>query len=231
MTVQRAGRATDIQYRMIRFDGEERWIWERCQPTAGADGRVLVDGIATDVTDLRNLQRELTEARDRLEYFAHHDVLTRLPNRLTLVRALAEAAERAAAEGTSFAVLFLDLDGFKTINDSHGHMMGDAVLASVAARIRVAAGDALTARIGGDEFVVLTPLAPLDEVRRTTAALGCEIQAALARPFAVHSVAGPLELGVTIGAAVYPAEATTPDALLREADGAMYRGKRLRAAA
>jgi diguanylate cyclase (GGDEF)-like protein len=223
MALQQAGRPTDLQYRMVRFDGEERWIWERCRPVRMPDGRVLVDGIATDVTDLRRLQLQLTEARDRLAYYAHHDVLTGLPNRLTLSEALERQLAGARRAGSSFAVLFLDLDGFKQVNDAHGHAAGDAVLADVAERLRRAADGALVARMGGDEFVVLasTERSP-DRVVEGAEALAARITAAIAQPFALDGVPSLLSVGVSIGTAVHPDDGIDAETLLRRADAAMY---------
>jgi diguanylate cyclase (GGDEF)-like protein/PAS domain S-box-containing protein len=226
MAQQRTGRPTDLQYRMVRFDGEERWVWERCRPRCTADGRVLVDGIATDVTDLRRLQHELTEARDRLEYYAHHDVLTALPNRLTLSQALERRLAAARCSASSFALLFLDLDGFKQVNDVLGHAAGDAVLADVAGRLRAAADGCLVARMGGDEFVVLTPLERSPELAADhVARLTDRIIAVVEQPFAVQGAPCPVTVGVSIGTAAYPGDGIDAEALLRRADAAMYRRK------
>jgi diguanylate cyclase (GGDEF)-like protein len=165
------------------------------------------------------------EAKRQSEYRSEHDGLTGLPNRAHFLRRLDEllAARQGAA---TVAVLFLDLDGFKPVNDAHGHAAGDHVLAVIAQRIRgaVRATD-LAARLGGDEFVVAMPLADAKEelvVRR----LGAVLSAAIAEPvvFQEHRV----RVSVSIGAALCPRDAVSAEALIHLADQDMYDAKRRR---
>ena len=158
-----------------------------------------------------------------LKQMAYHDGLTQLANRRSLYEAMT-AAIAGAGDGMT-ALLFLDLDGFKAVNDTHGHAVGDTVLTDVAARLRtVVRGDDLVARHGGDEFVVLLralPAAKADELAERTAA---RIRESLAAP--VETEAGAFPLTASIGTAVHPRDGRTADELIRTADRRMYEAKR-----
>jgi len=217
------GEPQDLEYRLVGFDGVTRWVWERARPRTEA-GRKLVDGIVADVTERRRSADELAVAQARLEHLAYHDALTDLPNRLLFQEHLEQALARAQRGDLAVAVLFVDLDDFKLVNDSHGHATGDELLRVVASRLReaVRATD-VVARLGGDEFLVLVA-----DVDRDTAADAAErvadnIRAALRPPV----VLPPCELytAASIGAALYPADAASAEELLSKADIAMYRAK------
>lgn len=163
-------------------------------------------------------QRQLTEA---LAYQARHDALTSLPNRVLLSERLAAALESARTAGTTVAVVFIDLDLFKQINDTLGHAAGDAVLKQVAARLAacIEEGDTL-ARMGGDEFTaILTGVSGAADA----VAYARRLLAAVRAP--CH--AGEYELFVTasIGVSLFPSDGSDPDTLLRNADAAMYSAK------
>jgi len=171
---------------------------------------------------LRNAQvhRELAALKDRLAHEASHDALTELPNR----RKFTEQLERVCGRGRPgdlISVLFLDLDGFKDVNDRFGHDAGNDLLVSVAARLRscVRPGD-VVARMGGDEFTVmltrLESVAPAVEVAERI----CEM---LTEPLPVKAHA--VNISTSIGIAVAAAEKADPGDLLRRADVAMYRAK------
>ncbi len=182
--------------------------------------------VVADIASLANtirpaLFRKVTE--ERIRFVAHHDDLTRLANRLTFQERLAAAIDAAVRGEQGLALLCLDLDGFKPINDTHGHGAGDKLLAAVAARLRENCRECdTTARIGGDEFAIIQPL-------------GGQPSAAIAQALAqrlLHAVQQPFDIGgqrllvgVSIGIAVYPAGGETPDQLLRNADTALYRAK------
>jgi diguanylate cyclase (GGDEF)-like protein len=171
-----------------------------------------------------NLRLE-EEAKRQSEYLSEHDPLTGLPNRVRFLRRLGEMIA-ATREGTSVAVLFLDLDGFKQINDQHGHAAGDEVLRCVAERVRgaIRATD-LAARLGGDEFVIALSLAERQGpaiLERVSATL----RAAIAEP--VQHQAASLHISSSIGAAVYPEHGNTAEELLHVADQGMYQVKRHR---
>ena len=151
---------------------------------------------------------------------AHHDALTGLPNRAYFNRSLAQFIEQAQQADAPFALLFVDLDRFKVINDSRGHQIGDGLLVEVAARLKGLLGPQdRTFRMGGDEFTVL--LAGADATR--AAAIADRLIAGVAKPY---GCLGPrVSIGASIGLACFPADGDSPDVLLRNADAAMYSAK------
>ena len=164
-------------------------------------------------------RREFVE---ELEHLAAHDTLTGLPNRLLLFDRLHQAVARAGRSRALLAVLFCDLDGFKAVNDDHGHEVGDRLLAETAVRLRQSVRPADTvARYGGDEFVVLC-----EELADGDAAqvLATRILGALERPFLVGVDGGPVSVSSSIGIAL-SSGGHGPEELLRIADAAMYRAK------
>ena len=214
---QSRGEMTEVEYRLIGFDGAARWMWERATPRL-EDGTIVVDGVVADITERRLVEEQLAEARDRLQQLAYHDPLTGLPNRLLFNERLAEHVRRAEGDASEFAVLFVDLDGFKAVNDEYGHAVGDALLAEVASRLRTAADDALVARLGGDEFLLLAGGDfSLDE-------LADRICVVLEWPYELSGIQAVL--GCSVGVAVYPHDGTSSEDLIRAADAAMYRRKR-----
>jgi diguanylate cyclase (GGDEF)-like protein/PAS domain S-box-containing protein len=161
-------------------------------------------------------------SQQRMEHLAHHDALTGLPNRLMLLSRLEQAVSKARRDKRQGAVLFLDLDRFKQVNDTLGHPAGDALLIAVAKRLRERLRDSDTlARLGGDEFIIV--LEDLAE-RNQAASLAQELIARLAEPFDLpgdHVV----RIGGSIGIAVFPADGTAPDLLIQRADVALYESK------
>jgi diguanylate cyclase (GGDEF)-like protein len=221
---QRRGERTELEYRLCGYRGSERWVWERCHPRALPDGRVLVDGIVTDITRRRQLEDELTATRDRLAAQLRTDPLTGLPNRLDFTAHLDAAAAEAGGRGGAFGVLFIDLDGFKQINDRHGHETGDRLLAAVARRLYAVAAGCRVARLGGDEFLVLHPVAAsAREAHEQVRVLRNRITASLSREYAIDE--RTVRVGASVGSALYPLDATDPAALVRHADADMYRVK------
>jgi len=173
---------------------------------------------------VNTLARDL-EQRNRdqqvLEFQAHHDALTHLPNRMLFTDRLAQALARAQRSQRLLAIAYLDLDDFKPVNDRYGHKTGDQLLVMVAQRLKehVRAEDTVS-RIGGDEFVLLlSDLSTIDECMQTIDRL----QAALGEPFPLE----PQTLGIaaSIGLTIYPFDEVDPDTLLRHADQAMYHAK------
>ena len=158
---------------------------------------------------------------EELRHMAQHDSLTGLPNRALFSDRLNQELSRARRHEDRFAVMFLDLDNFKPINDSFGHAVGDLLLQQVARRLRVAIRESDTiGRIGGDEFVVLMP-----ELAETEAALNVaeKIREALRQPFQVED--HTLLISCSVGIAIYPDDGTDEIALTKSADQAMYRDK------
>ncbi len=174
--------------------------------------------LSSTVTALENEIHERKTAEEKVRYLAERDPLTNCANRTLLFEHLRESLAQASGKHRQAAVLFIDLDRFKQINDSMGHFAGDAVLRSVAARLQdIIKGDDLLSRYGGDEFVCVIPeLAS----RGTLNALIKKIQKALSKPF----MAGDEEvtLSCSIGAALYPDHGTEPGQLIQHADVAMY---------
>lgn len=169
----------------------------------------------------REYHKHLEQANAQLQHAATHDALTGLPNRLSLARELDLLIQLAADGGRRFAVMLIDLDRFKEINDSLGHLAGDELLSEVSARIRaqVRAGTVL-ARLGGDEFVVV-----VDHLRdgADAEAVATRLQRAIAMPMTLCDI--PVHISASIGIAEYPKDGTDSSTLLQHADSAMYHVK------
>lgn len=172
-------------------------------------------GVFTDITRIPHAETQM----DRL---AHHDALTDLPNRLLLQSRLAHTLERAQRGGRTCAVLFLDLDHFKPVNDRHGHQAGDELLKGVAKRLRLHLRENDTvARLGGDEFViVLEDLASADGAELVARAIIERMQ----QPFEL-SGGRAVNIGCSVGIALHPDDGSDGETLLRHADAALYRAK------
>ena len=185
------------------------------------DGRPVLSFTVSDVTLKRKIESQLLEKQQHLDHLAHHDQLTGLPNRLYLAHHLPGAIEEAKRTGTMLAVLFLDLDRFKDINDSRGHETGDKLLKTVAERVQetVRAEDIIV-RMGGDEFIVI-----LQGVRSTDLIhqLAARINEALSAPVVVDG--RPLVATVSIGVSLFPRDGQDMGELLRHSDTAMYQAK------
>ena len=178
---------------------------------------VLANYVAT-FTDISRIK----QSESQLDHLAHHDPLTGLPNRLRLLSSLEHAIGRAVRHGGRGAVLFLDLDRFKNVNDSMGHPAGDELLVLVARRVReyVPGGEVL-ARLGGDEFVVLMDAVSEPEA---PAALAETLIAQFAEPF-VFSGGRQVYVGASIGISVFPDDGDDPNVLIQHADAALYQAK------
>ena len=199
---------------MRRKDGTTAWVEQRLSLVRDDQGRILsIEGIARDVTERKH-------AEERLEHQALHDELTSLPNRRLLRDRISQALARAARDRCLVGVVFLDLDRFKLINDSLGHAEGDKVLVEIADRLRaVVRGGDTVARFGGDEFVVVREgIESSEDVAGYLNRLTDEVQ----RPIQLgtNELIVNASLGVALGGA-----GDTPEALLRDADGAMYKAK------
>lgn len=162
------------------------------------------------------------EAEARVHRLAHHDTLTDLPNRLLFFDRLEQSIARCRRDGSGLALMFLDLDRFKQVNDRLGHHVGDSLLRATAMRLRdcVRASDTV-ARLAGDEFtIILAGTHGLSDIRL----VADKVVAALGRPFELDEQV--IQVGTSIGIAVFPGDGETGDALLRRADAAMYEAKR-----
>ncbi|MGE0861436.1 MAG: EAL domain-containing protein [Gammaproteobacteria bacterium] len=180
----------------------------------------LADGGDGELLAIRDLTvRKATEAR--IEHLAWHDPLTDLPNRRLFLELANKAIAQVARGGQHLAVLAIDLDGFKLVNDVHGHAAGDSLLKQVAARIAATLRDAdVAARFGGDEFAILQSLASQPEQAMCLAERLLDL---LAAPLYIGGV--EVTVSASIGVALYPTDGRTTDELLRNADTAMYRAK------
>ena len=214
----REGREHVAVVRNYRKDGQEWWNELRLSPIRQAGGRVThYFGYQTDVTARVEAEREVTR-------LAHHDLLTELPNRRSLLTALQQAVQDSQRDDRRLAVLFIDLDGFKAVNDTHGHGVGDLVLTAAAACLRGAlrAGD-LLARYSGDEFVALLPDVPPDLVQKVAQRSADAILGSLSTP--LHVGGTRVQLGASVGVALLPDHGSTAEQLLQAADRGMYAAK------
>lgn len=196
-----------------RFDGEEFWVEVSLRlAQIGADRRIIA--VVRDISERKRHQHEL-------EFLAHHDPLTHLPNRVLLADRLQHAIAQTQRTQRLLAIAYLDLDGFKEINDGYGHKTGDRLLTLVAQRLKeqTRAGDTLS-RLGGDEFVILLgDLATIEECSLTIERLLEKI----AQPYQIDG--RTLRISASIGLTVYPFDDADTETLLRHADQAMYLAK------
>ncbi len=169
--------------------------------------------VATDITEHK-------QAIERINYLAHYDVLTDLPNRVSMQGRVAQVLAQAKETGTRVSVLFVDLDRFKAINDSLGHHAGDAVLKGVAARLKACMRTSdVVSRLGGDEFVVVLPQTDEDGAKE----VANKIRAELSVPYVF--INQNLTVTPTIGISVYPEDGEDAETLIRNADSALYHAK------
>ena len=206
---------TNYELCLKRKDGSLVWVLESENLIEGPDGRLsIIEGTTIDITERKR-------AEEQVKHLAFHDPLTNLPNRLLFSDRLTLAVAQAHRHDQRLAVLFLDLDRFKVINDSLGHSVGDELLRQVAERIQeyVREGDTV-ARLGGDEFTLLVPGITAEEDAAKIAKKICD---AIHDPFWIDG----RELFVTtsMGVAVYPSDGHDAETLVRNADSAMYRAK------
>jgi diguanylate cyclase (GGDEF)-like protein/PAS domain S-box-containing protein len=212
----------------IEVDGEVVGFETPLCRKNGSTVTVLISGKLVElggekcvIVDIHDITEQKLQA-DRLNQIAHHDPLTGLPNRLLLGDRLHQAIAQNRRAGTGVAVCYLDLDGFKEVNDRLGHQAGDRLLIEAANRLQAAVRDGDTvARVGGDEFVLLLCGLVGDEECR--AALDRLIHA-VAMPYQIHDREQTI-VSASIGVTVYPSDHADPDSLLRHADRAMYAAK------
>jgi diguanylate cyclase (GGDEF)-like protein/PAS domain S-box-containing protein len=203
------------EVRMLQKDGSIGWIESICVPIYDADGQMAgALGINRNITDRR-------KETERLHHLAHYDQLTRVPNRYLLLDRVEHLVAQSERNKQTFALLYIDLDHFKSINDTRGHAFGDQVLIETARRLKQAVRNSDTiARIGGDEFVILLENTS-DE--KDVSAMVEVLTKKLNRTFTFNDE--DYEISCSIGVAIYPYEGTTTDTLLAVADKAMYKAK------
>jgi len=230
--IERVLAGAPVEFEFATGEGERRRTLQvSCVPHLGPGREALgFYMLANDVSALKRAQEDLRfaaiqlqhDAR-RLEFLAHHDTLTGLPNRAMFADRAREAVSHARRHGKTAAFLFLDLDNFKQVNDSLGHDVGDGLLKVIASRLRASVrGEDFIARIGGDEFCVL--LQNIAEPREA-AAVAQKLLHELAKTYRIG--AHQLESGASIGIACVPQDGEDVATLLRLADAAMYRAKDL----
>jgi diguanylate cyclase (GGDEF)-like protein/PAS domain S-box-containing protein len=209
------GQGRDMEYRVRTAAGKVVWIHGRVSVVRDKDGRITgLRGLMVDITAIKEAERKLVQ-------LASYDELTGLPNRSLLQDRLRQSMAQADRSGGMVALLFVDLDRFKNINDSLGHDIGDGILQTAAGRLIGVVQEVDTvARSGGDEFMLM--LSDVDRIEEITLVAQNAIEA-LAQPFTV----GEHELFMTasIGISVYPRDGTDVQTLLKDADAAMYRAK------
>ena len=222
----REGEAYQMSFRVQRDEETVVTLYEQALPVRDEFGRVVrIEGVTQDVTEREQAQR-------RIRFLAYHDSLTGLANRQMFREMLDHTLARSQRTGSRCALLYLDLDRLKRINDSYGHTLGDQILREVASRLLasirsadlVAHDDSLheevVARLGGDEFtVLLTDLSRAEDAARVAARICAE----LGRPLQVAHV--ELVVTASIGIAIFPDNGADPETLLRHADMAMYAAK------
>ena len=226
------GEAYTVERRLRRKDGSVVWcklVGKAIDPAQPLEGSIWIyDDISAEHAAREGLERmvaertsELREAQERAQHLADHDALTGLPNRRLLEDRLTQALALSQRNRRQTAVMFVDLDRFKAINDSLGHSVGDLVLKEVARRLVAQLREVDTVcRVGGDEFVVVLP-----EARRSTdvASVAAKIIETLSQP--VQAADRELTVTPSIGIAVFPEDGRDADMLLRNADAAMYHAK------
>jgi diguanylate cyclase (GGDEF)-like protein/PAS domain S-box-containing protein len=249
------GGGWQVEYRLLRSDGEVRWVREMGKAllmTHGIPEQTI--GVIQDITGQKNTEQEIIKARDTLEqqvvertrelantveqlqieieerekiaaeldFLANHDALTGLPSLRLCKDRLDQSLAEARRNRQTSAVMFLDLDGFKEINDQHGHEFGDMVLKVTADRIKEEIRETDTvARIGGDEFVIILSSLPENNIADRIAASVIE---RIAQPINIRSK--KVAISASIGISLYPENGITAEELIRSADKAMYRIKR-----
>ncbi len=208
------GTVSDFECQIYRKDGSKMWISASARAVFKAGVLVGYDGMNEDITDRK-------VAEERVQYLAYYDALTDVPNRTLLQDRLSKALASARRQKDKVALLFLDLDRFKNINDSLGHALGDLLLQKVAERLKRWAREQDTvARLGGDEFlIVLTRIRDVAD-----AAVAAErLMAAMTNEFIVQG--NPLSISCSLGISIFPDHGESGEILIKNADAAMYSAK------
>ncbi len=199
----------------VRKNGQQFPQWLNISTIKDAKGEIQnYIGVISDITTMKQSEEEL-------EFLAHHDPLTKLPNRLLLSARIDQAIKRARRESSKFAILFLDLDKFKEINDTYGHSYGDEILITVTQRFKsiIRENDTI-ARIGGDEFVLL-----IEDVENLTdiEPILTKVLSSFEKEILVNKQ--PFKLSASIGISIYPDDGENQEELIKNADTAMYEAK------
>ena len=220
--VLKTGKSFSVQHKDILEDGKERIFQIEASPLWNPDGTLHgVLEVIRNISEDLSTEAQLREHRERLYHLVHHDALTNLPNRMLLQDRLSRMMMKAKRNNTYVAILFLDLDRFKKINETLGHDVGDKLLLEVSKRLEncVRKSDTV-ARLGGDEFGII-----LDDLRdvKFVAVVARKILQALSKPILIQEY--ELYATSSIGISLYPDDGEEEDELLRCADTALYRAK------
>jgi diguanylate cyclase (GGDEF)-like protein/PAS domain S-box-containing protein len=213
----------ELEYRIVHADGSTRWVYERGQGIFDDGGAVAyLDGVICDITARK-------QAEEQLAFLAYHDPLTGLPNRTLFQEHLGVALLRAERTNAAVAVCFVDLDGFKLVNDSFGHDIGDDLLVEVAMRLqRIVRSHDVVARQSGDEFLILLadlPCSVADD--RSASEIAVQVATAIRSELQTPIPLSGTEISVnaSVGISMYPKDAPDAATLLKHADIAMYTAK------
>ncbi|MCL5103134.1 MAG: EAL domain-containing protein [Armatimonadetes bacterium] len=198
-----------------RKDGSQYVAETTITPVKNEEGRIYrFVAINRNITEKKVFEK-------RMDYLAHYDILTGLPNRLLMGHKLTQTLTQAARNNTQAAVMFLDLDGFKLVNDTMGHKAGDELLKLVAERLTKRCGDSgIVGRMGGDEFVIVLPHVDSAE---SAAMFTRRILKSFSKPFDLQE--GQTQVSTSVGISLYPEHGVDVEALVKNADAAMYRAK------
>ena len=209
------GTPYSIEHRLLFPDGSIKFVHEKGKTMYDAEGRPFRSiGTVQDITEQKTMQ-------ERIERMAHYDTLTNLPNRALFYDRLRQALALAKRTEGGLTLLYMDLDGFKQVNDTQGHHAGDQLLVGVAERLSLCVRESDTvSRLGGDEFTII-----LSEMHKQEDVVGVaqKIIQAISVPFYLEG--SEAHIGISIGIARYTEEASNEDALVKQADQAMYRAK------
>lgn len=211
----------ELEYRVNLPKKGLCWLRGHAKPEELKDGSILWHGAIEDITDRKYTENELREQKNILYHQAHHDALTGLPNRVLFNDRLEQARETAKRNKTSIALLFIDLDHFKEINDSLGHNFGDEILKIITKRlISVTRDEDSIARLGGDEFTLI-----LEELTdpQDASLIATKILKSLSKAIVVEG--NTLYISCSIGISIYPDDGVSTQNLLKFADSAMYKAK------
>ncbi|CAG0949812.1 putative signaling protein [Methylophilaceae bacterium] len=203
------------QFRIVSTSGKEMYFGANDASITTPDGHIVWTGYANDVTEKKELE-------GKVSMLARQDSLTGIPNRSSFYEILENTMQLALRKGERFAIMFIDLDHFKPVNDHYGHSIGDLLLRQVANRlIEVLRASDIVCRYGGDEFLVLLPgITNMDNVLNVAE----KIIAAIEKPFLLQEHRA--HISSSIGISVFPDHGSTADELIKRADQAMYQAKR-----
>ena len=212
---QLLGDMKPIEYRIVDENRKVHWVQSRGSLVKDASNKLIrIDGVMIDITQQKEME-------DRIVHMALHDSLTGLPNRVLFNNHLVEALDRVKRNKQQMAIFFIDLDGFKIINDTYGHDTGDVVLKDVAERLSTIFREKdVVCRIGGDEFMVLLELTSGQHAEKAA----CRILEELANPFKFQGKS--IYVSPSIGISMYPTDGMDIESLIKKADDAMYAVKK-----